>query len=334
MTTLDDRLDAFAAGKLGIITRADVVRLGGTDGCIRARLHRKQWHEMHPGVYLTGSSAPSWLQRQLGACLGAGPHAVASHRAAAAIHWLDGARESVLELTSAQTACPHPQGVVLHRTLRWDSVDRTVRRLIPVTSVNRTLIDYGAVAPRLLVERAVEDAFRRGLTSEGALRRRLAQVGGSGCRGCGVLRLVLDARPEGRPARSGFEVMLLDVIREFDLPMPVRNFPIEADGVIVAEADLAYPDHLLDLEAQGAKWHSTLRARRRDEERRAVLRALGWEILEFDWYEVVRHAEVAAARIDSALCASFAAERRQTRKEPEARVRVDFSSLRHQPGPR
>jgi hypothetical protein len=179
-----------------------------------------------------------------------------------------------------------------------------VKRTVPVTSVNRTLIDYGAVVPPILVERAVEDAFRRGLTSEGALRRRLAQVGGRGCRGSGVLRRVLDLRPEGRPARSGFEVILLDLIREYGLEIPVRNYPVVVDGVVVAEIDLAYPHLLGALEAMGAKWHSTARQRKRDEERKALLRSLGWNVLEFEWHEVVHLPQVSARRIHAVLCAS------------------------------
>jgi len=304
MSTIDERLHATAATQLGLLTRADVFAHGGNDNYIQTRIRQRHWHELFPGVYLTGSASPTWLQRALATCLACGPNTVLSHRAGAAAHWLDGSNEGVVEVTSFQTACPRPRGVVLHRTLRWDPVDRTVKRGVPVTSVNRTLIDYGAVVPPILVERAVEDAFRRGATSEGALRRRLEQVGGRGCRGSGTLRTVLDLRPEGRPARSGFEVMLLDVIREYELPMPVRNYPVKANGVIVAEIDLAYPDRLVGLEAMGARWHSTVRARRRDEERIARLRALGWTIVDFEWDEVVFRPHTSARRIMSVLCAS------------------------------
>jgi hypothetical protein len=304
MDTIDHRLHAHAAAQLGLLTRVDVLALGGNDNHIRVRLHKRHWQELHPGVYLTGASSPSWLQRALAACLASGPNSVLSHRAAATVHWLDGSHEGVIEVTSAQPACPRPRGVVLHRTLRWDPGDRTVKRRVPVTAVNRTLIDYGAVVPPILVERAVEDAFRRGATSEGALRRRLEEVGGRGCRGSGTLRTVLDIRPEGRPARSGFEVMLLDVIREFGLPMPVRNYPVSVNGIIVAEIDLAYPARLGALEANGARWHSTVRARKRDDERKALLRSLGWTVAEFEWDEVVHRPEVAAARIEEVLCAS------------------------------
>ena len=307
MNALDAAIHAFAARQLGLLTRADVIRLGGSDHYIDTCLDRGRWQQLHAGVYLTGSAPPTWLQRQLAACLAAGSNAVASHRAAAALWYLDGAGESVVELTCAQPYCPRPRRTILHRTIRWDPVDRTVRRGIPVTSVNRTLIDYGAVVPEILVERAMEDAFRRGLTSEGALRRRLAQIGGPGCRGTARIRYALDHRPAGRPARSGFEVISLDVLREFDFPMPHRRYPVVVDGQIVAEIDLAYPEPKVAIEPNGEKWHSTRRARKRDAERAVVLRALGWTIVDADWDEVVHRPWDFAARVRAALCASVAA---------------------------
>jgi len=306
MNPLDAVLHAIAARQLGLLTRVDILRAGGTDKYIAACLERRRWQQLQDGVYLTGSSPPTWLQRQLAACLAAGPNAVGSHRAAVAVWWLDGGRESVVELTAAQPYCPRPHGVVLHRTIRWDPVDRTVHRLIPVTSVNRTLIDYGAVAPRLLVERAVEDAFNRRLTTEGALRRRLAQVGGRGCRGAGVLRRVLDERPLGKPARSGFEVILRDLLRQFGLDDGLwRNYEIrDKTGRIVAEVDLADPIRRIALEADGGRWHTTRRARLRDLERQELLESLGWTVIRFTWDEVVHHPERAIARVRTVLCAS------------------------------
>lgn len=306
-TDLDDRLDALSATQLGLLTRSNVLALGGTDHYIRCCVERKRWHQLQAGVYLTGSARPTWLQHQLASCMAAGPHAVGSHRAGATLWWLDGACEGPREILVAPPFGPTPTLTIVHRTTRWQPEFHTVRRGLPVTDINRTLIDYAAVVPLILSERAVEDAFRRRLTNEGALRRRLAVAGGPGARGAGRLRRVLDGRPEGRPARSGFEVMLLDVIRQFGLPMPVRNYPVYVDGVAVAELDLAYPDNLVDLEAQGAKWHSTRRQRIRDAERQATLATLGWDVQLFDYDTVVYRPEEAAARIRTALCGSSAA---------------------------
>jgi hypothetical protein len=142
------------------------------------------------------------------------------------VWWLDGAYEGAVELTVAPPFGPTPSKAIVHRTLRWQPKYHTVRRKMPVTDINRTLMDYAAVVPPILAERALEDAFRRGYTNEGAVRRRLAIAGGHGARGAGRLRAVLDARPAGRPARSGFEVMMLDVLRQYGLPMPVRNWSV------------------------------------------------------------------------------------------------------------
>ena len=101
--------------------------------------------------------------------------------------------------------------------------------------------------------------------------------------------------------------MLLDIIRQFGLPTPVRNFVVRIDGKPEYELDLAYPDQLIDLEANGAKWHSTRRQRKRDAERHVVLKALGWHIEDFDYDEVVYYPESVAARIGAVLCGSVPA---------------------------
>jgi very-short-patch-repair endonuclease len=101
--------------------------------------------------------------------------------------------------------------------------------------------------------------------------------------------------------------MMLDVLRQYGLPMPVRNHVVYLDGVGVAECDLAYPDNLLDLEANGGKWHTTNRQRKRDAERRATLEALGWGVHGFTWDQVVYHPESVATRVRSLLCGSSTA---------------------------
>jgi len=304
---LDDRVDALASTQLGILARHHVLHAGGSDHYIDTCVQRKRWQLLHPGVYLTGSAPPTWLQRQLAACWAAGPQAVASHRGAAAVWWLDGATEGPIEILVPELKGPEPRGVIVHRTRRWDPDHHTVRRRVPVTDINRTLIDYAAVCPPILVERALEDAFRRRYTTEGALRRRLAVAGGPGARGAGRLRRVVDLRPEGKPARSGFEVIVFDILRQFGLPLPVRNYVVCLDGVPVAELDLAYPDALVDVEAMGAKWHSTRRQRERDDERRALLRALGWDVVEVEWEPAIYRPEGVADEVRAALRGSVAA---------------------------
>jgi hypothetical protein len=118
-TDLDDRLDALAGTQLGLLTRQNIHAMGGSDEYIRTCLERKRWQAVQAAVYLTGSAPPTWLQLQLASRLAAGPRAVSSHRASAALYWLDGAYESVREIQVSPPFGPEPTNTIVHRTLRW-----------------------------------------------------------------------------------------------------------------------------------------------------------------------------------------------------------------------
>src|SRR5438094_10397684 len=106
MGTIDRTIAAVAAGQLGLVTRADVAAAGGTDDIAKERVWAMQWQRLQRGVYLVGAARPTWEQRMLAACLAAGPDAVASHRAAAALWRLDGIRLGPLEITVPHQAEP------------------------------------------------------------------------------------------------------------------------------------------------------------------------------------------------------------------------------------
>ena len=173
-------------------------------------------------------------------------------RTAARLHRLDGAEHhSIIEIAVSFGRHPTPQRVIIRRTRRPDASGVTSIRGIPVSSVNQTLLDYASFVPPIVTERAVEDAILRGRTGEGALRRVLAGAG-RGVPGVTALRGVLDGRPDGRPARSGFEVIVLDILREYGLPLPVRRPLVAVPPDRKFELDLAYLDRLVDIEPMGA----------------------------------------------------------------------------------
>jgi hypothetical protein len=307
MRTVEDAVHALARTQRLVVTRDQVLALGGTDEWIRARTDSGRWNGFEAGVYLTSPGTPDWFQRCLGACLALQGKTALSHRAAAALYALDGTYQSLVEVSTDYVHNPRLDAAIVHRTQRWHPDDLRTLHGIPVTSINRTLLDYASVVPRLPLERAVESAILRGLTSEGGLRRAMGRLCGRGCRGCAQLRWVLDHRPEGKPARSGFEVMLLDLIREYQLPIPHRNYTVHEDGRAIAEVDLAYVARLLALEADGRRWHSTRRAHERDVARQEMLEKLGWIVIRFTWDEVVHHPARVGARIRAALDGAVAA---------------------------
>jgi hypothetical protein len=287
----------LAAKQRGFLDRRQALDAGLTDRQIE-RLTKTHWQRPHPGVYRPGAVPLDWEDEVRAACLAAGGDARAMGRTGARVRGLDGAEDHrIIELTVSRLRGPVPRGVRVHLTRRCNPALTTHIRGIPVSSINQLLVEYAwLVRPDLPVERAVEDALRRGYTSEGTLRRFLAQCG-KGVNGVRHLRAVLDARPEGRPARTGFEVILIDIFREYGVPLPTRRplVPVPPDRMF--ELDLAYLDKLIDIEAMGAKWHATAHQRRADDERRRVLRALGWHVEEVWWDEAIHRPADIAARV-------------------------------------
>jgi hypothetical protein len=209
----------------------------------------------------------------------------------------------LIELTVPKGHGPVPDGVVVHETRRVDSALTSTVRGIPLSSINQTLLELAwLVRADLPVERAIEDAFGRASlpTDEGPLRRFIASCG-RGVEGVTHLRTVLDRRASGRPARSGFEVIVLSILRDAGLPLPARRPLVAVPPDQKYELDLAYVDLKIDIEAMGRKWHASPRQRRRDAERRRLLESLGWTVIEVWWGDAVFRPEQVAAEVRAAF---------------------------------
>ena len=294
--------DDVARLQRGHIDRGQAIQAGLSDKQIEQLVRDRHWQRPHPGVYLTGSAPPLWEDKVRAACMAAGPDARAMGRTAARLHELDGAEHHrVIELAVPKGHNPVPDGVVVHETRRLDPSLTTTISGVRVSSINQALLEYAwLVRADPPVERAVEDAFRRKPTDEGPLRRFLAQCG-RGVNGVTHLRSTLDARPEGRPARSGFEVIVLDILREYGLPMPIRRPLVTVPPDRTFELDLAYLAPKIDIEPMGKKWHSTTTQRRADADRRRVLGAHAWTIIEVWWDEAIYRPADTSNRVRAAL---------------------------------
>ncbi|HVE94968.1 MAG TPA: hypothetical protein VNB24_08620 [Acidimicrobiales bacterium] len=284
-----------------VVSRDETLTVGMTDSQTGALVARKLWQRLHAGVFLMGPAPPNFEQKLIAATKAAGAGSFVSHRAAARLHRLDGAEaHSTVEVT-VTAGLPEPRATRVHRTRRTDPTDVTTVDRIPVSAINRTLIDYASCVPPVLVERAVECAIRRGKATEGSLLR-YVEAAPRATPGKARLRQVILGRPLGRAAASGFEVMLLDIIGQHGIEMPERRVPIANEsGTIVAEADLGYPTRWLLLEAHSRKWHSTARQTKRDLARHRELERLGYRVEYFTHAEVVRSPERCADRITTAL---------------------------------
>ncbi|MEM7092017.1 MAG: hypothetical protein AAF567_03355 [Actinomycetota bacterium] len=231
-------------------------------------------------VFVFASHPDSWRQRLMTFSL---VGSVASHRAAAALHGLDGFAEGKLEVVQRRSARRQlPGHVTLHRTTFLDGADISTVDGIDCTSIERTLIDLGQVLPPLRVEPALDSALRRGVSVR-ALELALDRLQRPGRSGVGPLRRLL-----ADPARAGvvpdslFERLLERLMRERGLPAPVRQFEVVAGGEC-RRVDLAWPQARLAVEAHSRRWHFGRAAESSDHVRDLALAAAGWEVLYITW---------------------------------------------------
>ncbi|MCU1463084.1 MAG: hypothetical protein JWO37_3159 [Acidimicrobiales bacterium] len=292
--------------QLALIERSQALMLGMTERQIDRLLATGRWSAAQMGVYGPSGVPRSWRRDLLAAVLAAGPNTVASGRSAARLWGLDGCTSSVIEVTVPYANKPRTRGAIIHRTQRWFSPDLSRCGPLPATSVARTLMDLGAVTNRLLVATALEHGLRKRLVTEPLLRWRLAEAGGRGCRGSGVLRAALDSRPAGGPAGSGLEVVAVDLIRRHELPVPEAQVRVRVHGRAYL-IDLAYPAARIAIEIDGFETHGTRDAFIADLRRQNDLVMAGWTVLRFTWDDIVNRPEHVATTIRRALLHAKAA---------------------------
>ena|SRR5437870_1309845 len=195
----------LAAQQYGLVERSQLLALGLTDDAVWRRARADVWEEVLPGVYRVAGARRSWQQDLLAACLWAGPHGVASHRAAAGLWRLEGFGEGPLEISAPKRHRTARTALIVHRSVS-DPRFVTDAQGIPVTNPSRTLMDLAGVVGAEPLERALDYALRREMTSVRQLRWGIAQLLGPGRRGVGVLRRLLDEREPGSvPSVTDFQ---------------------------------------------------------------------------------------------------------------------------------
>jgi very-short-patch-repair endonuclease len=294
---IDVSLNRLAARQYSLAHRQQALDLGMTPKQIHDRLAAGWLTRMHEAVFLVGGALPSPEQAVLAACLATGSQAVASHRSAAALWGLRGIEAAGPEITLWANTHRPLQGVVVHRTRVLEPIDISRHRRIPVTTPARTLLDLGAVAPVSVVESALEDALMRRLVTFQLLTNTLLRLGGSGRRGAGVLRALVEERdPATAPTQSMLEDLLFRVLRRGGLPAPVRQY--EVAGV---RLDGAYPEIRLGLEADSRIWHGGRLDVERNSRKANILVASGWRVLHYTLSDLRRRPDEVVVEVAQEL---------------------------------
>jgi predicted transcriptional regulator of viral defense system/very-short-patch-repair endonuclease len=283
---LDRQLDRLAARQHGLLTRAQALAAGATPSVVDHRVASGRWVGIGRGLYRVAGVPVTWETKLAGACL-AGP-AVASHRSAAVLWGIGDVRPGRAEITIPRGRRLHVAGVRVHESRDLDAADPRRLRGIPVTGVERTLIDLGMVCRVQQVEDALFDAIDRRVTTWDRVLRSFAGHARKGRDGVGTMRSIIDRNLHRALPQSRLEALVERAIAEGGLPPPVRQQKIYDERGFIARVDFAYPRLRIAIEADGRSVHARRLAFERDHAKRNRLALLGWTLLVVTWEMVVR----------------------------------------------
>lgn len=244
----DRGIARVAARQHGLITSAQLERVGLGRRGISKRVQVGRLHRLHRGVYAVGHASVGNEGRWLAAVLAYGPGAVLSHRSAAELwEMLPPADGPVHVTVPGDAGRKRRRGIEVHRSSVLSRRDCTRRQGIPVTSPARTLADL------------------RGAVRAAQVRRALRQAE--------VLGLPLPAR-DGDHTRSELERRFLALCRRHGLPAPEVN--VRIDDFLV---DFLWRDRRLIVETDGYRYHRGRAAFEDDRARDLRLKLLGYDVL-------------------------------------------------------
>jgi very-short-patch-repair endonuclease len=260
----------LAARQHGVVAVWQLVALGFSSREIAVRVKKARLHRVYRGVYAVGHAALSRDGRDMAAVLACGPGAVLSHWSAAA-RW-ELLRPHGGPFVIARRRCVI-KGIHVYVAMTLEPRDQLVRDRIPITSVPRTLLDLAAVAPLRQLQRAANQAARKGRLNRDAVYELLERHPRR--RGTKALRAVIAAvDPQTRRSRSDLETAFLALCRRYGIEKPVVNGKVA--GV---EVDMHWPGTGLIVELDGYEYHRTPAAFEADRRRDAQLKLAGYQVL-------------------------------------------------------
>jgi very-short-patch-repair endonuclease len=228
----------------------------------------------------------------MAAVLAAGPAAVLSHAAAAALWELRRSAAVLVDVTVPGTGSRKRPGLRIHRAR---TLETTTHEGIPVTTPARTILDLAATLQRRPLERLLDQAENTRLTDVPSLEA-VARAH-TGHRGASRLLAILDAHEPGSTlTRSELEEVFLTLCRNAGLPRPAVNA-----RVVGPEVDFVFTEQRLLVETDSWRWHRTREAFERDRDRDALHTRAGYRTLRFTHRQLSSEPDAVAQTLRAAL---------------------------------
>jgi len=260
------------------VTRRQLLALGYSARSVEHRVARGRLFPVSLGVYAVGWPALNQKRRWMAAVLAGGEGAALSHRSATSF-WEIGTEESGRIDISVRRRCElRRPGIRFHGRPSLRAEDVLRRDDIPTTSPSQTLLDLATELDPIPLERAVNDADKRGLINPEALREQLVRYGGQP--GVRPLRHLLD-KLFFQLSDSDLGIYFRHIVKSAEMPMPLSK-----QWVNDFEVDFFWPELGLVVETDGLRYHRTPSAQLKDARRDRAHVMAGMTPLRFTHYEV------------------------------------------------
>ncbi|MBB4662596.1 hypothetical protein BDZ31_002182 [Conexibacter arvalis] len=285
-----------------MVSRQQLEQAGLSAQQVRTRMGDGRLVRLHRGVYAVGHDRLREEGRWLAAVMACGPGALLSHRSAAVLHGLRPAWRGAIEVTTGWHRAASA-GVCVHARRRLAPADGAVVRGVPVTTVERTLVDLADVLRPEQLRSALVRAEEARSADVREIERALGRLRGRPGRGHAAL---LDALAEmrergGDRTRSDLEELFLSLVARAGLPRPRTNvwFPSPDGGGV--EVDAVWRDERVAVELDSWRHHRGRDAFERDRRKANALLLAGWTVLRFADADLTRRADETVALLDAAL---------------------------------
>jgi hypothetical protein len=259
-------LGDLATGQHGVVSARQLRALGFSENLITVEAKRGRLRRVHRGVYAVGHEALTWEGHCMAAVL-ANARTVASHWTAAWLWELLRTEPSGrFHLTAARERRRRPEFKLHAGALHKEDMTRVGG--IPVTSLERTVLDLAALKPG----RTPGDLKRCEELGRFDLRRFEALLARSaGHHGRAALADAVSLhQPDPTVTRSGLERRFRGLVREAGLPAPTMNYVVAG-----YELDCWWEEARLAVELDTYGTHGSRLSFEEDRKRQRKLGLLG-----------------------------------------------------------
>jgi hypothetical protein len=279
-----------------IVAIPTLIALGLSRDYARVQVDARRWQRVHRGVYCAYTGPLTFESRCAAAIAACGETAVLTGATALTIYGLPGRDDGIVHVVvDHSAAAPALSGICVTRSTTLTDRSRVIRRGLPVTKIDRSLVDYSLRSPAR-AEGVLTEGVQRGFTTPVRLRACIFAMGHIPRR---RLLLHITHQIEGGD-RSAMERRFMRLVAKAGLPKPVQNHPLVINGRRLW-LDACYPGLRIAIEIDGRAYHLFAEDWENDLARQNLLMLDGWLVLRFTSRAIRDRPDEVVAQIREAI---------------------------------